>query len=245
MRRVLLAIRWSKQRLKMTHSTMQFLLRDLTFCLCFAILTLAQAVFALTEIAYDDGMPETTSSLDIGMCLAVRFSLPSDPPEARLLAARVYKAGRSETDMRIHVLGSDGATNLTKPFAFRLALESKWNDVNLTAHNIVVSEDFYIAVEYLAYYDPLIGRDTTNPKGRSYYGHPGLWSPATNNENVMIRAVTDHLSATASRTSQTSSDPSVSVPEPYILVAVLVTSVSAAVVMKRWKDLAVGRKATP
>jgi hypothetical protein len=233
--------------LQMTQSVMRFSLRILAFGLCLMILALnsTQVAFALTEIAYDDGMPETTTSLDIGMFLAVKFSLPSDMPKARLLAARVYKAGRGETDMRIHVLGSDGATNLTKPFAFRLALESKWNDVNLTAHNIVVSEDFYIAVEYLAYYDPLIGRDTTNPRGRSYYGRPRSWSPAPNNENVMIRAIIDHPSATTSRTSQTSSVPSVSGPEPYILVAVFVTSVSVAVVMKRWKNLAVGRKATP
>jgi len=231
----------------MTQSVMRFSLRILAFGLCLMILALnsTQVAFALTEIAYDDGMPETTTSLDIGMFLAVKFSLRFDVPKARLLAARVFKAGRSETDMRIHVLGIDGATNLMKSFAFRLVLESKWNDVNLTAHNIIVSEDFYVAIEYLAYYDPLIGRDTTNPKGRSYYGRPGSWSPVPNSENVMIRAVIDHLSVTASRTSQTSSVPSASVPEPYILVTVLVTSISAAVVVKRWKDLAVGRKATP
>jgi len=147
--------------------------------------------FGSTEIAYDDGSPETTSSLDVGMHLAVKFSLPAGTSRARLVMARVYKAGRSGIEMRVHVLGSDGMTELTRPFNFSLAVESAWNDADVSARNILVSDIFYITVEYLMYYDPLIGRDTTDPKGRSYHGYPGSWNLVSNGENVMIRAVVE------------------------------------------------------
>lgn len=146
---------------------------------------------AFIEIAYDDGRPETTSSLNIGEHLAVRFSLPPGLSKAKLLKARIYKAGRSETDVIVHILGSNGITELTAPFTFRLTVESAWNDVDLTGCSIVVLGDFYISIEYLKYYDPLIGRDTTNPRGRSYYGRPSSWTIVNNGENVMIRAVVD------------------------------------------------------
>lgn len=217
--------------------------RILTSCLCLAILALdSRVAFGATELAYDDGTPETTSSLDMGMCLAVRFSLPPDMPKARLLAARVYKAGRNETGMRIHVLGSNGATNLTLPFAFHLAFESKWNDVNLTAHNIIVSEDFYVAIEYLAYYDPLIGRDTTNSKGRSHYGRLGSWSPVPDGGNVMIRVIAEYTSATMLKTSQKLGFQDGSISELYPFLMVLVALLSAAILAKKWKDVGVGRE---
>jgi len=150
-----------------------------------------RGVFGATEIAYDDGSPETTSSLDVGMHLAVRFSLPSGMSRAKLVTARIYKAGRSGIEMRVHILGGNGITELTRPFNFSLAVESAWNDADVSARNILVSDIFYITVEYLTYYDPLIGRDTSDPKGRSYFGRPGSWYPVDNDENIMIRAVVD------------------------------------------------------
>ncbi len=172
---------------------------------CF-ILTLypTESSPTLTEIAYDDGRPETTSSLNIGEHLAVRFSLPPGLSKTKLLKARIYKAGRSETDMTVHVLESNGITELTPPFTFRLTAESTWNDADLTGRSIVVSDDFYITVEYLKYYDPLIGRDTTNPRSRSYYGRPGSWNLVDNGENVMIRAVLDDIAPVTTVTGERS-----------------------------------------
>jgi hypothetical protein len=160
---------------------------------------------SLMEIAYDDGRPESTSSLDIGMHLAVRFSLPLGTPEARFMAAKIYKAGRSGVEMKVHVLASNGLTELTAPFIFNLSSDSAWNTADLSTRSILVSESFYITVEYLKYYDPLIGRDTTDPKGRSYYGRPGSWSPVENGENIMIRATVGPL--TANSTSATVTPP--------------------------------------
>jgi len=150
-----------------------------------------RGVLGAIEIAYDDGSPETTSSLDVGMHLAVKFSLPSGMLRAKLVTARIYKAGRSGIEMRVHILGGNGMTELTRPFDFSLAVESTWNDANVGERDILVSDIFYITVEYLTYYDPLIGRDTTDPKGRSYHGHPGSWNLISNGENVMIRAVVE------------------------------------------------------
>jgi len=172
----------------LTHST-----KPLVAVLLLTVLSSysIRGVLGATEIAYDDGNPETTSSLDVGMHLAVKFSLPSGMPRAKLVTARIYKAGRSGIEMRVHVLGSDGITELTKPFNFSLSAESAWNDADVSARNILVSDIFYITVEYLMYYDPLIGRDITDPKGRSYRGHPGSWELVSNGENVMIRAVVE------------------------------------------------------
>jgi hypothetical protein len=216
----------------------------LIFCLCLAIVALdSKVAFGMMELAYDDGIPETTSSLDIGMSLAVKFSLPSNMPRARLLAIRVYKAGRNETDMRIHVLGDNGAVNLTSPFVFHLVSESKWNDANLTAHNIIVSDDFYVAIEYLSYYDPLIGRDITNSNGRSYHGRPGSWSPIPGGGNVMIRVIADHASATSLKTSRTPRSLYVLISESHILPMILVALVFVAILAVKLRDMAAGRKA--
>ena len=191
-------------------------------------------VFAGIEIAYDDGRPETTSSLDIGMHLAVKFSLPPSLPKAQLVTVRVYKAGRSGVNMRGHILGSNGVTELTTPFNFRLAVESAWNDVDLGAQNIVVLDGFYITVEYVMYYDPLIGRDTTDPKSRSYYGRLGSWSLVSNGENVMIRAVVEPLITVSSTTTGTSLAENVlTVSASYLFSACVVALVLIAFAVRR------------
>lgn len=193
--------------------------------------------FAATEIAYDDGTPETTSSLDIGMHLAVRFFLPSGLSRAKLLTARIYKAGRGGVNMRVHILESDGVTELTVPFSFTLAVEGAWNDADLGARNIVVSDVFYITVEYLVYYDPLIGRDTTNPKSRSYYGRPGSWNLVSNGENVMIRAVVEPLITVSSTVTGTPVAENILVVlAPYLFSACAVALILTALAVRRsWR----------
>lgn len=200
--------------------------RSLSILLLFTlVLYSAKVTFALTEIAYDDGSPETTSSLDIGLYLAVKFSLPPGVSEAMLTAARLYKAGRSGIEVRIHVLGSDGIKELTAPVSFRLATESAWNDLDLLTRNLVISNDFYIAVEYLAFYDPLLGRDSSSPKNRSYYGRPGSWSLVVGGENVMIRAVVD-----SSKPLLTASI----VRSGLFLAGVGVVSTTCAILLRKW-----------
>lgn len=195
-------------------------------------------VSTATEIAYDDGTPETTSSLDIGMHLAVKFSLPSGLSRAKLLMARIYKAGRSGVNMRVHILGGDGMTMLSVPFNFSLAVEGAWNNVDVSARNIVVSYVFYITLEYLLYYDPLIGRDTTNPRNRSYYGRLGSWSLVSNGENVMIRAVVEPLITVSSTVTGTPVAENILVVlAPYLFSACAVSLILTALAVRRSRKI--------
>ena len=178
------------------------------------------------EISYDDSSPETTSSLDIGYCLAVRFSLPAASKSTRLVRVMVYRAGRSAIPMRVHVLRDDGITELTTPFNFTLTAESAWSAIDVRPAGIIVPEEFYIAIEYLAFYDPLIGRDATNPRGRSYYGKPGAWTPVLNGENVMIRAVVKLQSdPTPGNIGELFSARNLALAAPYVFVSCMVVLV--------------------
>lgn len=149
------------------------------------VVSSVQNVFAVTEIAYDEGPPETGVAAElVGRYLAVRFSLPSGLSSDRLVKARFYKApGQIGTTVKVHVLGSNELTELTTPFIFDIATAEAWNDASLS---VVVSGDFYIAIEYLKDMDPVIGTSGP-PQGRSYHGTPGSWS--LEDEALMIRAV--------------------------------------------------------
>jgi len=217
-----------------THSMRPF---AAMFFLTILALYSIRGVLGAIEIAYDDGRPETTASLDVGMHLAVKFSLPPGMSRAKLVTARIFKAGRSGIEMRVHILESDGAKELTMPFNVSLAVEGAWNDADVSARNILVSEGFYIAVEYLMYYDPLIGRDTSNPKGRSYYGHPGSWNLVDNSENVMIRAVIEHqTTATSVFTGTPVAEDILIVFVPYLFLACAVTMILAALLVRKNYD---------
>jgi len=200
-----------------------------------------RGVLGATEIAYDDGRPETTSSLDVGMHLAVKFSLPSGVSRAKLVRARIFKAGRSGIEMRVHILESDGAKELTMPFNVSLAVEGAWNDANVSARNILVSDIFYVTIEYLMYYDPLIGRDTSNPKGRSYYGHPGSWNLVDNSENVMIRAVIEHqITVSSVFTGARVAEDMLIFSVPYLFLACVVAMILVVLVVRRDYDRRIG-----
>lgn len=146
--------------------------------------------FAALEIAYDDGSAEGGDSAKAGEYRAVRFSLPQGLASAKLIRARFYKVpSQDDTPVRIHVLGSDGVTELTLPFQVDLLNENAWNDADLSSKNIIVTGDFYIVVEWLTDYDPKIGFDTSNPDSRSYAGSPGSWVDFDLGRDLMIRAV--------------------------------------------------------
>ena len=141
-----------------------------------------EKAFAVAELAYDDG-PEGLSkngggsSVGAGSFQAVRFSIPSTWSGSKLLAARFYKLSPPRAShVRVHVLGSDGITELATPFVFDMRLSNEWNDADLSAHNIMVSGDFYVAIEYLVTNDPTIGYTRGFfVDGRSYYGSPRHW----------------------------------------------------------------------
>jgi hypothetical protein len=70
-----------------------------------------------------------------------------------------------------------------------------WLAVDLTGYNVVVSGDFYVAIQYSEDGMPDIGADLTSPEAppRSYSGTPGSWTPFQdeNARDLMIRAEVD------------------------------------------------------
>ena len=87
----------------------------------------------------------------------------------------------------MHVYESDGFTELTTPFEVT-STTTGWMEVDLSALNIIVTDDFYISIEYLTGDRPWIGGDFSDPDGRSYVGTAGSWNLKTT-EDYMIRAV--------------------------------------------------------
>jgi hypothetical protein len=157
-----------------------------------------------TPLAYDDGGAEGSSAMTTpGYYMAVRFSLPGGWPRARVLSARYYLW--SAVSFKVHVFGSDGATNLITPLVVDPGNGYEgWFKVDLTSYWIVVPGDFYVAIEYTTGYSPRIGDDSDAPDGRSYYGQPGGWTrfgdwPPPPALDLMIRADVDLIRAWASQ----------------------------------------------
>ena len=140
----------------------------------------------IQEIAYDSGTAEFGVAAVSGSQLAVRFSLPSGWSEAQLLTAKYYIYGDPST-FRVHVYGSDGSTELITPFEVTPTTIG-WLEVDLSALNIIVTDDFYITIEYITEGKPWIGGESSDPDGRSYVGTAGSWNLHTT-ADYMIRAV--------------------------------------------------------
>jgi hypothetical protein len=147
-----------------------------------------QNAFAATELYYDAGPPPTSNiSLPEGRYLAVRFSVST----AKLLTAKIwwdFGVGM----VNLHVLGSDRTTNLITPFPVTVtaATLGHWSDYELGG--VIVSGDFYVAVEYLAGPTPAVGTSGPLQAGRDWYTYPvGVWQEETSPPAFMIRAVVE------------------------------------------------------
>ena len=109
-----------------------------------------------------------------GGYLAVKFSLPT--PSARLLAAKymISEVG----SFRVHVYGSDGSTEVCSSLDVT-PTATGWFQVDLAARNVVVSGDFWVALEYLSNYVPRVRYEGSGSVPaphfdlRSYRSEPG------------------------------------------------------------------------
>jgi hypothetical protein len=189
-----------------------------------------------TELAYDDGEPENLSGGSAGSYQAVRFSPPSGWPSVKILSVSYY-IGKPGAPFKVHIFGSDGAAELLTPPLEVKPTAIGWFNIDLTTYNIVVSGDFYVAMQYEAKFDPSIGLDLTNPHSRSYVGSPGKWAPFGQGPpagNLMIRAVVEQ-SAPASTTSiQQQPQPS-QFPAPLLLIAIPFLALAAVILRRRKK----------
>lgn len=159
-------------------------------------LSLTQNAFAATELFYDDGTAETGSSSFAGSMLGVKFSLPAGWSAAKLLTARYYIYGAPNT-FRVHIylpaLFSLPLTDLIPPLDVTPSATG-WFSVDLSSYGLVVSEDFYIALEFLVDGQPFLGHDTSSPNaGHSYYGQvsTGFYQNAA--LNLMVRVEVDQV----------------------------------------------------
>jgi len=90
-----------------------------------------------TELAYDDGTMDTNTSWETGKGFAVRFTPPG---QAQLVRARYYLL--DPRPIQVHVWDANH-TDLIAPFTANTNQDG-WNDVDLSAYNLTVSDDFYV-----------------------------------------------------------------------------------------------------
>jgi len=141
-------------------------------------------------LKYDDGDPETGHTGVVGVQYAVRFSLPLGWTSAKILTARYYILS-SPTAFKVHVYASD-KTDLITPFSVTPSA-TYWFNVDLTGLSIVVSGDFYIAIEFLTEGSPRIGGDTNAPIDVRTYpiDETGTWLSPWGQTDLMIRAIVE------------------------------------------------------
>ena len=154
-----------------------------------------QNAFAATELKYDDGTAEDYFYLSTGGVAAVRFSLPTGWSSAKLLTAEYYIYYYSGIAFRVRIFNSGGVTELLLPpldvTPSATGCVQCWFSVDLGSYNIVVSGDFYVAIEWKSDALPWIGRDTSSSAGPSYM--VGLVGWEQLGFNLMVRAVVDEV----------------------------------------------------
>jgi hypothetical protein len=192
----------------------------------------------ITELAYDDGVDESYDCPEQNQWRAVKFVLSDFGISGswRLLTARVYRSGREggNGQLELHILNSAGTGDLsgTSPIIFT-TIGSGWNDIDLSANNIVVSGDFWIAYRWVnPGANPCIAIDQSAASGRSYDGSPGSWTPYT--YDYMIRAVVDLAAAPVGGISSPVNK--IEILTPYIALAGLVAAVSTVYIISRRKS---------
>jgi len=140
-----------------------------TGILLFTIVSVApvSAPVPIEELAYDDGTYENAVFyIFAGEQVAVRFSLPAGWTTAKILQAKYYLwAGVDDlvAPFRVHIYDSDLTTDLTTPFIATPTTNDTWFVVDLTGLDIIVSNDFYIGIQWLTHGSPWLMVDEDPP----------------------------------------------------------------------------------
>ncbi|WP_339262063.1 S8 family serine peptidase [Solibacillus sp. FSL W7-1472] len=155
------------------------------------------------EIGYDDGTPENARAFNAaGNAWAVKMSLP-EGKENGIVTDGVFRFWTTEwpnpggTAFAVEVwdaTGADGTPGkqLAGPINATALRNGEWTVVDLTEHNIVVNDDFYMVYRQTVA-NPNTPGLATDEDGknatRSYQHVSGAWSTAPASEgNYMIRA---------------------------------------------------------
>jgi uncharacterized repeat protein (TIGR01451 family) len=135
-----------------------------------------------TELAYDSGAGTPDASWEAGKGFAVRFTPPSTP--ATVTRARFYfYAPLAPVDV---CLWDANHTSLMTPLRASPTAEG-WYEVDLSAHLIAVTGDFYVGYLHAVAYTPTLGADQSAPDGRSYEVDGLYWQQQVG-KDYMIRA---------------------------------------------------------
>lgn len=137
------------------------------------------------QYLYDDSAEESSTFQSVGEMVAVRFT-----PLflGNLTKARFYISSDYNCAFNVRVM-DENLSDIIEPFA-QTPSSNGWFEVDLSAYNVSVREDFYIAMEWLTNYYPCLGEDESSPDERSFEWNGTAWK-IRRYEDYMIRAVVE------------------------------------------------------
>jgi len=137
------------------------------------------------QYLYDDSAEESSTFQSVGEIVAVRFT-----PLflGNLTKARFYISSDYGNAFNVRVM-DENLNDIIPPFA-QTPSSTGWFEADLSAYNISVREDFYIAMEWLTDYYPCLGEDKSNPDERSFEWNGTAWVDRSW-KDYMIRAVVE------------------------------------------------------
>lgn len=137
------------------------------------------------QYSYDDSAEESSTFQKAGKMVAVRFT-----PLflGNLTKARFYISSDYNYAFNVRVM-DENLSDIIAPFA-QTPSSTGWFEVDFSAYNVSVREDFYIAMEWLTDYYPCLGEDESSPDERSFDWNGTAWK-IRSYEDYMIRAVVE------------------------------------------------------
>ena len=179
--------------------------------ICLLLLMMTTLIIAVTFVPKSNAQATQTLQYDngqgygytSGLIYGVKFSLPADVSSANISTV-LYAWYALGGTLVIHITGPDHLTELTDPISTTATADGSagplvWNTVDVSNKSIVVSGDFYVAVEKTGEETTGIIMDNSTDGVRSFYG-PSMESLLTNNStsNYMIRVVIQPITPTPS-----------------------------------------------
>jgi len=134
------------------------------------------------ELYYDDGVADFGFIAWPRAVAAVKFSVSE---VSKILKLKYFVWGNMST---IRVLVLDKHLNIL--FSKDVMPYSGWFEVDISSTNVIVSEDFFVALEWPFGGQPWLGVDNSPPHhNRSYLGSLNSLGDPKSGENYMIRVV--------------------------------------------------------
>jgi len=202
----------------------------------FFAVSLSSSVFAAEWLFYDDGDADGGVNKAAGDYLAVRFTPPCS--NAKILTVRFYVYDRDDdaANVILHILAADRSTELLTPNPTITLTTGQfyWFDYDVSAADVYVSDDFYVALEWiLDTGDPYIGYDNEAPYySRSLDRVSGAWT-TYGDVDWLIRALIDCQGEAQPVGGDIFRIDKLSLLTPYFLVALAIATTTLILIKKR------------